>query len=71
MTDPELVTASNVPQEVLLARVAESIPPPASGEGDSEMSQMELADCPDPRCVDGLLDNVALVELVHTALFLR
>ena len=31
---------------------------------------MELADCADPSCVDGLLDNVALVELVHTALFL-
>ena len=71
MTDPELVTASNVPQEVLLARVPESIPPPVSDESDSEMSQMELADCADPSCVDGLLDNVGLVELVHAALFLR
>ena len=32
---------------------------------------MELADCVDTSRADGMMDNVALVERVHTALFLR
>ena len=53
VTDPELVTAGNIPKEVLLARLAESTPRPysaGSAGSDNEgepMSPMELADCAD------------------------
>ena len=70
MTAPELVTAKTVPQEVHLAKVAETVQADIhdqqqAQESSDDMSADDLADCCLP--VPSAMDDIARAEFLHTA----
>ena len=74
MTAPELVTAKTVPQEVLLAKVAETVQADIhvqqqAQESSDDMSADDLADCCLP--VPSAMDDIVRAEFLHTALLLH
>ena len=74
MTAPEPVTGKIVPQEVLLAKVAETVQADIhvqqqAQESPDDMSADDLADCCLP--VPSAMDDIAHADFLHTALLLH